>query len=55
MTMSVVGYREALAGSIALQLPRGRQARIVSIAGLIILKFIAQVHPLVRAPSRGTR
>lgn len=41
MTMSVVGYREALAGSIALQLPRGRHTRIVSIAGLAILKFIA--------------
>jgi len=40
MTMSVVGYREALAGSITLRL-RERQTRIVSIAGLVILKFIA--------------
>lgn len=52
MTMSVVGYREALAGSIALQLPRGQQARIVSIAGLIILKFIAWSERHRSAPGK---
>jgi predicted nucleotidyltransferase len=41
VTMSVLGYREAFAGSIALQLPRAQRARIASIAGLVILKFIA--------------
>lgn len=39
--MSVIGYREAFAGSIALRLPRDQHARIPSIAGLVILKFIA--------------
>lgn len=39
--MSVVGYREAFAASITLQLPRNQHARIPSIAGLLILKFIA--------------
>lgn len=52
LTMSVVGYREALAGSIALQLPRGRQARIVSIAGLIILKFVAWSERHRTAPGK---
>ena len=52
MTMSVVGYREALAGSIALQLPHERQARIVSIAGLIILKFIAWSERHRTAPGK---
>ena len=41
MTMSVVGYREALAGSIVLQLPNEQRAQLPSIAGLVILKFIA--------------
>lgn len=33
VTMSVLGYREAFAGSITLQLPRDQHARIPSIAG----------------------
>lgn len=41
VTMSVVGYREALAGSIALQLPNQQHTRIVSLAGLMVLKLIA--------------
>jgi len=41
VTMNVVGYREALAGSIPLQLPHEQHARIPSISGLVILKFIA--------------
>lgn len=52
MTMSVIGYREALAGSIALQLRRERQARIVSIAGLVILKFIAWSERHRTAPGK---
>ncbi len=51
MTMSVVGYREALAGSITLQL-RERQARIVSIAGLVVLKFIAWSERHRTAPGK---
>lgn len=51
-TMSVIGYREALAGSIALKLPRERQARIVSIAGLVILKFIAWSERHRTAPGK---
>lgn len=41
VTMSVVGYREALAGSIALQLPHEQHARIPSLSAMVILKFIA--------------
>jgi len=52
MTMSVLGYREALAGSIALQLPRGQQALIPTVAGLIVLKFIAWSERHRTAPGR---
>lgn len=52
MTMSVLGYREAFAGSIALQLPRDQQALIPSIAGLIVLKFIAWSERHRTAPGR---
>lgn len=52
LTMSVVGYREALAGSIALQLPREQHARIPSIAGLVILKFIAWSERHRTAPGK---
>lgn len=50
--MSVVGYREALAGSIALQLPHKQHARIPSIAGLIVLKFIAWSERHRTAPGK---
>lgn len=52
MTMSVVGYREALAGSISLQLPHKQHARITSIAGLIVLKFIAWSERHRTAPGK---
>jgi predicted nucleotidyltransferase len=52
VTMSVVGYREALAGSIALQLPHEQHARIPSIAGLIVLKFIAWSERHRTAPGK---
>jgi predicted nucleotidyltransferase len=52
VTMSVLGYREALAASSALQLPRGQQALIPSIAGLIILKFIAWSERHWTAPGK---
>ena len=51
-TMSVVGYREALASSIVLKLPREQHARIPSIAGLIVLKFIAWSERHSRAPGK---
>lgn len=52
VTMSVIGYREAFAGSIALQLPRGQQMLIPSIAGLIVLKFIAWSERHRTAPGK---
>lgn len=52
VTMSVVGYREALAGSIALQLPHERHARIPSIPGLVILKCIAWSERHRTAPGK---
>jgi len=52
MTMSVLGYREAFAGSITLRLSRGQQALIPSIAGLIVLKFIAWSERNRTAPGR---
>ncbi|MBL8271086.1 nucleotidyl transferase AbiEii/AbiGii toxin family protein [Steroidobacter sp.] len=52
VTMSVLGYREAFAGSIALQLPRGQQALTPSIAGLIVLKFIAWSERHRNAPGK---
>lgn len=52
LTMSVVGYREAFAGSLALQLPNHRHARIVSLVGLMILKFIAWSERHLIAPGK---
>lgn len=52
LMMSVVGYREGFAGSLALQLPKDQHARIVSLAGLIILKFIAWSERHLTAPGK---
>lgn len=52
VTMGVVGYREALAGSLALQLPNDQHARIVSLVGLMILKFIAWSERHLIAPGK---
>jgi predicted nucleotidyltransferase len=52
LTMSVLGYREALGGSILLQLPHEQHARIVSIVGLVILKFIAWSERHRTAPGK---
>jgi predicted nucleotidyltransferase len=52
VTMSVLGYRETFAGSIALQLPRGQRALVPSIAGLIVLKFIAWSERHRTAPGK---
>jgi predicted nucleotidyltransferase len=41
VTMSVLGYREAFADSVTLQLPLKQHARIPTLAGSLILKFIA--------------
>lgn len=50
--MNVVGYREALAGSILLKLPHEQHARIVTIVGLVILKFIAWSERHRSAPGK---
>lgn len=52
VTMSVLGYREAFAGSIVLQLPHNHHARVPSIAGLIVLKFIAWSERHRTAPGK---
>lgn len=52
VTMSALGYREAFAGSIALQLPHGQHARVPSLAGLIVLKFIAWSERHRTAPGK---
>lgn len=52
LTMSVVGYREAFAGSLALQLPNHRHVRIVSLVGLMVLKFIAWSERHLTAPGK---
>lgn len=52
VTMSVLGYREAFAESMILRLPHDNHARIPTIAGLIVLKFIAWAERHRTAPSK---